>query len=32
MRDYPALESVVTAQYHEVVTVDGVVIYARNGS
>lgn len=32
MRDYPALESVVTAHYHQVATVDGVVIYARNGS
>ncbi len=30
MSDYPVLETIVTTQYHEVATVDGVVIYARN--
>jgi len=31
MADYPVLETLVTSSYHRVATVDGVVIYARNG-
>jgi 4-amino-4-deoxy-L-arabinose transferase-like glycosyltransferase len=31
MSDYPALEGIVTSGYHRVATVDGVVVYARNG-
>jgi hypothetical protein len=32
MSAYPTLAAIVTAHYHPVATVDGVVIYARNGS
>lgn len=32
MTDYPVLASLVSSQYHVVATIDGVVIYARNGS
>ena len=32
MSNYPVLASVVASRYHQVATVDGVVIYARNGS
>jgi hypothetical protein len=31
MSDYPVLTNLVASDYHEVATVDGVVIYARNG-
>jgi len=31
MSNYPVLASLVASNYHEVATVDGVVIYARNG-
>lgn len=31
MRDYPVLADLIASSYHEVTTVDGVVIYARNG-
>jgi hypothetical protein len=30
MSDYPVLANLVTSQYHQVATVDGVVIYARD--
>lgn len=30
MADYPTLDSIVTAHYHRIAVVDGVVIYARN--
>ncbi|MFI5282269.1 MAG: hypothetical protein ACHQ0J_03975 [Candidatus Dormibacterales bacterium] len=32
MSDYPVLATLVAARYHQVATIDGVVIYARNGS
>ena len=32
MTDYPVLERIVTARYHAVATVDGVVIYRLDGS
>ena len=32
MSDYPVLASMVAGHYHEVATIDGVVIYARNAS
>jgi Dolichyl-phosphate-mannose-protein mannosyltransferase len=32
MSNYPALASLVASNYHEMATVDNVVIYARNGS
>ena len=32
MSNYPVLANLVATQYHEVATVDGVVIYARNGA
>jgi hypothetical protein len=32
MSNYPALAGYVAANYHEVATVEGVVIYARNGT
>ncbi|HVH63832.1 MAG TPA: glycosyltransferase family 39 protein [Candidatus Dormibacteraeota bacterium] len=32
MSDYPVLNEIVTTQYHAIATVDGVVIYARNGT
>ena len=32
MRNYPTLAAIVAAEYHEVATVDGVVIYARNAA
>ena len=32
MSSYPVLAQVVASQYHQVATVDGVVIYERNGS
>lgn len=32
MSNYPVLEGIVSTQYHQVAVVDGVVIYARNGS
>ena len=31
MSHYPVLASLVASEYHQVATVDGVVIYARNG-
>jgi len=31
MRNYPALWGIVSFGYHQVATIDGVVIYARNG-
>jgi hypothetical protein len=31
MSNYPVLSSLVTSRYHEVATLDGVVIYAPNG-
>jgi hypothetical protein len=32
MSNYPVLANIVASRYHQVATVDGVVIYARNGS
>ena len=32
MRNYPVLANLVASRYHQVATVDGVVIYARNAS
>jgi hypothetical protein len=32
MSNYPVLANLVTAGYHQVATVDGVVIYGRNGT
>lgn len=32
MSNYPVLAGLVATQYHQIATVDGVVIYARNGT
>jgi len=32
MRDYPVLAILVASDYHQVATIDGVAIYARNGT
>ena len=32
MMAYPVLASLVPFDYHQVATIDGVVLYARNGS
>ena len=32
MSDYPVLANLVASEYHQLTTVDGVVIYERNGS